>query len=171
MLNEFLEIFTQMSTLAIILFVAGFSLMLLEIFISAFGVFMFVGFVSITGGIVVRAILGATFFQVIAMTIVFGIVALLLFYCYIRVLEGREASRNGYVNQNTSVSSNPYEEYGHLLGLVGTVISECKPYGRAKIDRNRYEVVSDDGTYISKNTDVEVVDVDFDHIFVKTIKD
>lgn len=172
MLNELIGIFTQMSTLAIIFLVAGFALMLLEIFFPALGVFMFAGFASIIGGIITRSIQGVTFFQIVAMVVIFGLLALLLFYCYIRVLESGESRKTALVQHGVVKKySDPYEEFGYLLGLVGTIVSECKPYGKAKIDGRRYEVVSDDGTYIPKNIDVEVVDVDYDHIFVKSIMD
>lgn len=171
MLNEFVQIFTQMSSLAIIFLVAGFALMLLEIIFPALGMFMLTGVVCIIGGIVTRSIQGATFFQIVAMVVVFGVVALLLFYCCIKSLGSGESRKTALV-QNGVVTkySDPYEEFGHLLGLVGTIVAECKPYGKAKVDGNRYEVVSDDGTFIPKNADVEIVDVDYDHIFVKTIR-
>lgn len=167
MLNEFTQIFTEMSILTVILLVAGFSLMLLEIVFSAFGMFMLVGVVGIIGGVVTRAIQGATIFQIIAMVVIFGVVALILFYTYLKIVENKSA---GYVDNAVSTKyENPYEEFGYLLGLIGVSTTECKPYGKAKIDGKRYEVVSDDGSLIPKDVEVEVVDVDYDHIFVRTI--
>lgn len=171
MFNEFVEIFTQMSGLAIIFLVAGFSLMLLEIIFPALGMFMLTGVASIIGGVITRSVQGATFFQIVAMIVFFGVVALILFFFYIKSLESGISRKTALVQTGVATKyADPYEEFGYLLGLVGTVVSECKPYGKAKIDGKKYEVVSDDGTFIGKNIDVEVVDVDYDHIFVKTIK-
>ncbi len=171
MLEEILEIFTGMSTLVIIFFVAGFSLMLLEVIIPALGMFMFTGGVSVVGGIITRIIQGASFFQSVALIVMCIAVSFIFLFIYIRRLDaGKEKSalvQNGVVVTNYS---NPLEEFGHLIGFIGSTTSECRPFGKAKIEGEKYEVVSNDGTFIPKGSDVEVVDVDYDHIFVRVLK-
>ena len=56
-----------------------------------------------------------------------------------------------------------------MIGFYGVSISECRPYGKARIDGKCYTVISDDGRIIPRGVEVEVVDVDYDHIFVRVL--
>ena len=171
MLNEFAQIFTQMSTMVIILLIAGFSLMILEIFISGLGTFVFTGSLAVICGTVFRIIDGVTVFQGIALSLICIVLSFILISISINRTRNNRDKRSEYdESDNTTVYSDPFEENGHLIGFYGVSISECRPYGKAKIDGKRYTVISDDGNVIPKGSDIEVVDVDYDRMFVAIVR-
>ncbi len=171
MLTEFVEIFTNMSQLAAIFFIAGLFLMVLEIIIPTFSVLNFTGVICVIGGIITRSIQGVTFFQVAMMVLLALLVCGGLIAVYINMLDKK---KNALVQSDVTISEeykNPKLEYGHLLYQTGYITAACKPYGKANIEGQVFEVISNDGKYIVRGQDVRVVDVDFDHIFVEVIKE
>lgn len=172
MVEEFVAIFTQMTDLALIFFVAGSVLLLLELIFPVMGVFILTGIASYIGGVVTRAVQGASFYQIVLMLVLCGLVSVFVCWIYVKILD-KGANKTALVQNNVAVSGvyeNPHKEFGFLIGKTGVITAECRPFGRAEIENSHYEVVSDDGKFIIRGTDVVVTDVDFDHIFVKKIK-
>lgn len=54
-------------------------------------------------------------------------------------------------------------------GMTGTTLSELRPAGKATIEGKRADVIADNGTWISKNTAVEITHTAGNRIYVKEV--
>lgn len=171
MAQEIFDIFTHMHIVGIIALVLAMVCLILEIILSGFGIcgLLSCGFFVIA--CVTRLIQGTTTLQTVVLIIVMVIVIVsVAMFTAKAKKEGKFL--NALVNGSVAIPpeySDPEALYGHLIGKQGTLLTQCKPIGKASIEGQTYEVFAADNGYITKGAQVEVVSVDGESIFVERI--
>ena len=64
---------------------------------------------------------------------------------------------------------NELEQHLYKIGDKGTTVSELRPNGKAIFNGERIDVYST-GEYIARNTEVEIIKITHDKIFIKPVK-
>lgn len=157
---------------ALILFVVGLVLLLVELFlIPGFGVTGVSGIIAICFSIVM--VFGGIYsaLSAIASIITYSVIFLLLVYWWGPklkifdrfVLKEEMAADQGFV-------ANDNDAFDHLLNLEGIATSPCRPSGKVKIGDERYDAVSD-GDFIEKGSRIVVRKVDGNKIVVRQLVD
>lgn len=161
----------------IIIFIVGLVLLLIEIFyIPGFGLLGILGIILMIGSIFFGLIgdfpviseneISNALIQ-LAFSLVGSIVFLFILWRFLPgvpiwgrlVLSTSENQTEGFI-------SNP--DFSHLLGKKGKALTQLRPAGIALIENKRYDVLTE-GEFISKDEDVEVVEVTGSKIVVKKI--
>lgn len=161
----------------ILIFIVGLVLLLIEIFyIPGFGLLGILGIILMIGSIFFGLIgdfpviseneISNALVQ-LAFSLVGSIVFLFILWRFLPgvpiwgrlVLSTSENQTEGFI-------SNP--DFSHLLGKRGKALTQLRPAGIALIENKRYDVLTE-GEFISKDEDVEVVEVTGSKIVVKKI--
>lgn len=161
----------------ILIFIVGLVLLLIEIFyIPGFGLLGILGIILMIGSIFFGLIgdfpviseneISNALIQ-LAFSLVGSIVFLFILWRFLPgvpiwgrlVLSTSENQTEGFI-------SNP--DFSHLLGKRGKALTQLRPAGIALIENKRYDVLTE-GEFISKDEDVEVVEVTGSKIVVKKI--
>ncbi|MGI5893031.1 MAG: NfeD family protein [Candidatus Merdivicinus sp.] len=161
---DILEVFTNMSTWSIILFVIGFALVIFEMFNPGFGVPGALGIVSLIAGIIVTA---DTVEQGLLMgLVILVILAIMLTIVLYSASKGR-LSRTLILKESTSRESGftGTEDMDYLLGKQGVTCTPLRPAGCADLEGVRLDVVTH-GEFIEKGVDVTVIEVEGNRIVV-----
>lgn len=165
------HLFAYMAGLeALILFVAGLVMLLVEIFlIPGFGVTGVCGIIAICFSIVM--VFGGIYsaLTAIAAIITYSVIIAGLIYWWgpkLRVfdrfvLKEEMATDQGFVAVDNSA-------FDHLLNLEGIATSPCRPSGKIQIGDERYDAVSD-GDFIEKGARVVVRKVEGTRIVVRQL--
>ncbi|MDR0850528.1 MAG: hypothetical protein LBN07_03530 [Christensenellaceae bacterium] len=169
LLGEFATLFSEMPPASWITLVLGFVLLMVEFFIPGFGVCGILGLVSLTASVVLRAVYGGSFPQITIM------VALILAVCAIGFAIMISSSKKGFISKTpiiqkgTAVPTDYADmkaEEAELLGKKGTLVTSARPIGKVMLEgRGEIEVWAREGLLV-KGTDVVVVEVNTDKIFV-----
>jgi len=151
---------------SVVLFVAGFLLLLIEVFaIPGFGI------AGLSGIVMVFVAIGTAFASwyealvVILASIVISIIGLVLLARYLSrfeawgrfVLKTRATTEDGYV-------SGPSKE--DLIGAIGETVTMLRPAGVVRIDDRRIDAVSE-GVFLPAGVLVEVVDISGNRVVVR----
>lgn len=171
MAQEIFEIFTHMHIVGIIALVFAMVLLILELILTGFGVCGLVSCFFFVVACVTRLIQGTTTIQTIVVIVIMVVAVVSVAMFTIR------AKRNGtfhnlIINDDVAVPEDyddPYRIYGELIGKEGTLLTQCKPVGKANIEDNTYEVYAVNNGYITRGANIKVVDVEGDIIFVERI--
>jgi membrane-bound serine protease (ClpP class) len=160
------ELFQTIEPVALILFIVGMVLLLIEMFIPGFGIFGILGLVCLILCIVFQA---KTLTEGLLLLLIFSAIITLLGFLFGRslkkgwlyrstiVLKSAEAREDGYVAGN---------DYSRLLGRRGVSVTTLRPAGAAEFDGEKADVLTD-GEFLPAGTPVEVVRVEGSRIFVK----
>ena len=150
---------------ALILFIAGLLLMMVEAFVPGFGVFGGGGLISTFVSIVlsansmeagIRMLLVAIFLTVI---ILFFVIRHLSRKGVLRrfILDNSESKEEGYVAT---------ESQEELVDKTGKALTPLRPAGSALIDDQRIDVVTE-GDYIDQDSKIKVVQVEGSRVIVR----
>ena len=165
----FLEIFTQMNWIAIVLLSVGFVFFIVEVFVPGFGFFGITGTLAIIAGVVVRIVQGASIEQSLTLILlVLGAICLGFIFIIISAKYGI-LGRTGLVENKSTLSSDynrPTKELRKLVGKSGKTISNLSLGGQAKIAGKIYDVVSI-SSYIEKGSNIKVVEIKDNTIMVR----
>jgi len=165
------HLFAYMAGLeALILFVVGMALLLVEAFvIPGFGITGVSGIIAVCFSIVM--VFGGIYsaLTAIASIITYSVIITGLVYWWgpkLRVfdrfvLKEEMAPEQGFVATEANI-------YDHLLNLEGIATSPCRPSGKIQIGDERYDAVSD-GDFIEKGARVVVRKVDGQKIVVRQV--
>ena len=166
---EFIEIFTQMSWVVVLLLSVGVVFMLVEMFVPGFGFFGITGTLSLIAGVVVRICDGLNVTQSIAlclfMLVFFVIITLLMVGGVKRGLLGK----SGLFERRTSIPQDYNEisrQYKKLVGKSGKAVTKIDLAGKAKINGKVYDVMSIN-SYIEEGQHVKVVEIKDNTIMVR----
>ncbi|WNM60006.1 NfeD family protein [Candidatus Nitrospira allomarina] len=152
----------------------GLILVGLEIFvIPGFGIAGILGIMALMGGLGLSLIgTGATWdFMLsalgqVAFSILVAILATLLLLRYFpRLPFGRRLILETNLQAQEGYESSPAEDH-RWLGKQGVAVSDLRPSGIARFDRERVDVVSD-GTFIDAGQPLEVVRIDGNRVVVR----
>jgi len=165
----FLEIFTQMHWIAIILLCVGFVFFIVEVFVPGFGFFGITGIISIIAGVVFRIVQGTTIEQ--ALTLILLVLgAILLGFIFILIsAKCGILGRTGLVENKSTLSADynkPDREIRKLIGKSGKAISNLSLGGQAKIKGKIYDVMSI-SSYIEAGANIKVVAIKNNTIMVR----
>ena len=153
---------------ALLMFVVGIVLLLVEAFMPGFGLFGLAGLVGVIVAIVLAA--ASTTLGVYMVLISFalaGVAGYLAYHYFKRIgaLRNFILSYSATREQGYSTS----RDYRPLLGKKGQAATPLRPSGAVIIDGKRYDTVSE-GAYIQKDEPVKVVQVEGYRIVVRKIE-
>lgn len=165
---DILEVFTNLSTWSVILFILGFLLVIVEMFNPGFGVPGALGIVFLIVGVIVTA---ETVEQGIFMgVIILAILAVMLTIVLYSASKGR-LSKELILKDATDRQSgfSGTEDMKYLLGKSGKAVTPLRPAGCADLDGVRLDVVTR-GEFIDKDVPVTVIEVEGNRIVVEPAK-
>ncbi|KMK75950.1 NfeD family protein [Alkalihalobacillus pseudalcaliphilus] len=153
---------------AILLFVVGVILILIEIFIAGFGLFGILGIISILAGMLMGGYSTAHMLISIVIAIVVTAVAAIILFRYFGdkgpwrkvVLQAATTAEEGYISNVTR---------NDLIGGIGEALTPLRPSGTAQIGEEFLDVVTE-GRYIEQGTKVQVVKTSGSRIVVREKK-
>ena len=159
---EFIELISNISILSIILFIAGISLIIVELYSPGFGAPGITGLLCLI--ICIFVTVQSVMQGIILTGIFFAIIIILFIIFFVLLSKGRVP--NKLVLKESEVGFSGAEDMNFLLGKVGTVVSTCRPAGNVDFDGVKLDVVSR-GEFIEKGITVEVIEIEGNRIVVK----
>ena len=166
---DLMVIFTQMSWIAALLLILGAVFILIEAFVPGFGFFGIGGTLSIVAGVIVRICQGLNIEQ--SMALILFVLAIFVVAGLVFVFSARYGalSRSGLFEKKSTLDKDYNKadrEIRKLLGKSGKSITRLDMAGKAKIRGKVYDVISIN-TYIESGSNVKVVDIKDNQIFVR----
>lgn len=151
--------------LGIILFIAGFILIGVEMVVPGFGVPGISGIVCLVAGVFLTAdtVVEGAFITVIVLALLGAMMAVIVWMLSRGkihspiILEEEQKKDEGYIS---SVDLN------YLLGKKGVAETDLRPTGIGNFEGVHFDVLSE-GMYISKGTDLEIIKVNGSKLIVK----
>lgn len=165
---ELVGLLTNLSLIAIICFVAGFALVVVEMFHPGFGAPGIMGGILLVLGVIMTAqsILQAFILLLIIMAILGAALALVLQSAAkgrlnrILILHEAQKKEDGYIGT---------EDLNYFLGQIGNTVTILRPAGTADFSGIKLDVVSE-GEFIPRDTKVKIIKVQGRRIVVKECK-
>lgn len=158
-------LFTEMGWVSAVLLTIGIAFAAVEVFVPGFGVWGITGSICVVLGIVARMIEGGSVAQLFVLIFMVLILFTLLFLIMIRSARHGILSKTAIVEMGVSIKDTVNEKDA-LVGKLGKTTTILRPVGKIEIDGVSYSALTEDG-YINPNTDIEVVKVEGENIFVK----
>ena len=167
----FLEFFTEMSWIVILLLGIATILGVAESLTPGFGVCGTGSVLFAVASIVLEGVFTKSLFAVLFIFVIILVLGLILFAIFVfsarkghlkktPIIESKSTIPEDYVKNN---------EKRILVGRVGVVVSECKPVGKATFDGDEFTVISKNKN-LSVGKLVVVEEVRDNLIFVKELK-
>jgi len=160
-MQEFLDIFAVINTVALIMFITGLLLLVVEIFIPGFGIAGISGIILLVLAAVIQA---KNITQALILIVLIGLIVgavLLIFF--------RSASK-GTLYKSDIVLKEKSNEVKNIAevqpGDIGTSLTTLRPAGMALINGIKYDVISQ-GDFITKDMPVKVISVEGNKIIVR----
>ncbi len=151
--------------LAIILFIAGFTLLAVEVVIPGFSIPGIGGIVCLVVGVFLAA---DSFLEGVLITLVVLVLLAVMFVILLSllssgklkspiVLQEEQKSNKGFISSN---------DLQYLLGKEGTASTDLRPSGRGDFDGVEFDVISD-GKYINKGSPLVIYKVQGSKLVVR----
>ncbi len=141
--------------IAIILFIAGFILIGIEMFAPGFGWPGTIGIICFVGGVF---LVSESFVQGVIVSLIVAAICGLLFWIIMRLLaKGKLKSPlilKDEMNDNSGYVGN--RGLSGMVGAVGTAVTDMRPTGVARFGDDELDVVSS-GKFILKGSEIEVI--------------
>ncbi|TQR46051.1 nodulation efficiency protein NfeD [Paenibacillus popilliae] len=151
----------------IVLFIIGLILLALELFIPSFGILGILGSLSLITGVVRAA--NDTADALMSLGIAFA-AALVVVIIVVRVFKHRGIWNKFILRDSLTTDEGYVSNINHteLLGKTGRALTTLRPSGTALIGDIKYDVVTDGG-FISRDEEIEVVEVEGVRIVVRSL--
>lgn len=153
--------------IGIILFIAGFILLGIEMVIPGFGVPGVSGIICLLVGIFLTA--DTIEEGIIILLIILALLGVMLAIILKLLASGKLKSpiilKDELTTENGFISSN---DLNYLLGKKGTATTDLRPAGRGNFDGVEFDIMSE-SQYISKDTAIEIYKVEGSKLIVKEI--
>ncbi len=124
-----------------LMFLLGMGLLIIELYVPDFGAIGIVGFIAMAVAIYLKV---GDFTELVYLLIASLAVGIIVIVYFLR--SGKELNISpGFILTEALTSEKGYsseKNYGFLLNEHGTVVSDLRPVGRAKIGEEIYEVIS-----------------------------
>lgn len=124
-----------------LMFLLGMGLLIIELYVPDFGAIGIVGFIAMAVAIYLKV---GDFTELVYLLIASLAVGVIVIVYFLR--SGKELNISpGFILTEALTSEKGYsseKNYGFLLNEHGTVVSDLRPVGRAKIGEEIYEVIS-----------------------------
>ena len=170
--GEFVNLFTQMHWVVVLLLCLGIAFCIVEAIVPGFGFFGITGILCEIGGIVVHAVISGSVAQVFFLVLLIVLVVGLLFLIFIRSAKYGLLAKSALVENKPSIPNDYKEkaekELAKLIGQEGLTLTECKPVGKIRIGQNSYEAQSR-GMLIQKGEVIKVVAIEDARIMIDKI--
>ncbi len=159
------EALTNMSTLAMIVFIVGMILVAIEMFIPGFGVAGGVGVLCLFLGVILTA---KTLAQGLILSAVILVILAVLLAVLLRSATRGRLSRALILKDRTDAASgfSGTDDLRTLVGHTGTALTVLRPSGTADFNGVRLDVVTR-GEFVEPGTPLEVVEVEGNRIVVR----
>lgn len=152
----------------ILLLIAGFVLVGIEMVLPGFSVPGVSGIICLVGGIFLLAdsVMSAVIITIVVLALLGILMAVLLWLMSHGklkssiVLEDEQKKTEGYISSS---------DLQYLLGRQGVAATDLRPAGIAKIDDIKFDVMSE-GNYISAGTKVEIIRVEGAKLVVRELE-
>ncbi|MDO5336282.1 MAG: NfeD family protein [Eubacteriales bacterium] len=158
-----------LTILGILLLVAGFILVGIEMVLPGFSVPGVSGIICLVAGIFLLAdsVMEGVFITVIVLAVLGVLMALILWLLSkgrLRspiILDEEQKKTEGYLSSS---------DLNYLLGKRGAARTDLRPSGIAQIDGVDFDVISQ-GNYISRDSQIEIIKVEGSKLIVKKIEE
>ncbi|MCX7749389.1 MAG: hypothetical protein N2645_21225 [Clostridia bacterium] len=166
---EILNIFSNMNWLLALCFIAGFALVVFEMFHPGIGAPGVIGGILLLTGVIITA---KTVLQAVIM------LAVILAVLGIALTAVLNSATKGHLSRTLILNETLKKEYGYVgtedleffLGKEGSTTTVLRPSGTAVFEGVKLDVVSE-GEFIPENKKVRIVKVEGRRIVVKELKE
>ena len=169
--EELVKLTTQTSWIVIILLIVGIISCFVEAIVPGFGFFGIFGILCEIGGIVLHAIFSGSIIQVFIIVVILALVFTLLFLIFIRSAKYGLLGKSALIENKTAIPTDYSEigknEHADLIGKQGTLITECKPIGKMKIEDKVFDVLSNE--IIGSGSEVVVTSIENNVIYITKV--
>lgn len=170
--GEFVNLFTQMHWVVVLLIALGFVFCLIEAAVPGFGVFGILGLTAEVAGVITHAFISGSAAQVFWLLLIVSLATFILFLLFIRSAKYGLLAKSALVENKSSIPADYKEkaenELKPLLGMEGLTLTECHPVGKIRIGQNTYEAQSKT-TIIQKGEVIKVVAIEDARIMIDKI--
>lgn len=166
--SSFARLFTEMSPLAIVLFVLGIIFCAIEMFVPGFGFFGISGVIMIVAGIIVRLIGGGDAMMFLYMIIISFVLFFLMFFVISRAITKGRLGKTTIFNIGTAVPEDKTEgtkDFSQYLNQEGSSETVLRPVGKARFGDAVVDVVARDG-FIAEGEQIVCVEVEGQRVVV-----
>lgn len=163
-------LFETISTVSVILFIAGIVLLLIELFVPGFGIFGGLGLIALVLCIVFQA---KTLLEALILFLIISAIVVALALIAARSLRRGWLYRSSIVLKDAEEKEQGYvanQDRSHFVGKVGKSLTTLRPAGTALFDGEKVDVVTD-GAFIPSGVSVEVVRIMGPSIIVRQLED
>jgi membrane-bound ClpP family serine protease len=158
-----------LTILGMMLLIAGFILVGIEMVLPGFSVPGISGIICLVAGVF---LLADTFVEGVFITVVvlaiLGIIMAVVLWFFSKgkmksplILKEEQKRTNGYLSSS---------DLNYLLGRQGIAMTDLRPAGVVKIDGINFDVITG-GDYISKGSSIEIIKVEGAKLIVKNMED
>lgn len=157
----------------IILYVLGMIFLLVEIFMPGFGVFGVLGIISFLAGIVLRILSGGGVLEILLVIVVGVVLLIIAMNCTVKSAQSGRLSKSALIlNQNAMPEGKTAgtNDYIFLIGKLGETTTLLRPVGKAIIDGQLFEVISENSDIIERGEKIIVTAVEGQRIIVEMAK-
>ncbi len=160
-----LELFQGLNLLFLPLFLVGTILLIVEMFTPGFGAAGIAGIVCFIAAVIVgaRNMAQALFLTGIALIIIGVIAGIFIWLVSSGKLPSPLVLKNSAKKEEGFISG---KDNSYLIGKTGVTLTALRPAGKAKIEGQDYDVVSN-GEFINAETEIEIISADSNRIAVK----
>jgi len=165
---EFLNLFTNISILSLILFIVGIGLLIVEMFEPGFGFFGAFGIVALIVCVFVTA---ETVAQGLILTAIFFVILLIMLGIFLALVSKGRLPGKMILKESETLEQgfSGTEDMSYLMGKTGEVVTICRPVGNVDFDGVKLEVVTQ-GEFIQKGETVEVIEIEGNRVVVRKLK-
>ncbi len=156
--------------LPIILYIIGFVLIIIELFLPSMGLIGILGIISFAAGIVLRIIGLASALEIVLTIVVFIVLLALAIGTAIKSAKSGRISRSAlilYQSNNNKEKATDVTDFSVLLGKVGTTTTFLRPIGKAKFGTATVEVINNDNQIVEVGEEVKVIAIEGQKIIVE----
>lgn len=154
----------NMPAIALIVFIVGMVLLVIEMFHPGFGVAGGIGILLLFVGVILTARIVVQ--GIIMSAVILALLAVLLVILLRSAAKGR-LSRTLVLRERTDAASgfSGTEDLRALVGKTGTALTTLRPSGTADFDGVRFDVVTR-GEFLKVGTPIEIIEVEGNRIVV-----
>ena len=166
--SSFARLFTEMSPVAIVLFVVGIIFCAIEMFVPGFGFFGISGIVLVVAGIIVRLVFGGDAMMFLYMVLIFFALFFLMFFVLSRAITKGRLGKTTLFNPDPAVPEGKTEgtkDFSQYLNQEGTTDTALHPVGKAKFGNDVVDVVARNG-FIGEGEAIVCVEVEGQRVVV-----
>ena len=166
--SSFVRLFTEMSPIAIVLFVLGIIFCAIEMFVPGFGFFGISGVIMVVAGIIVRLLYNGDAMMFLYMVLIAFALFFLMFFVLSRAINKGKLGKTSIFNDGTAVPVDKTEgtkDFSQYLNESGSAVTALHPVGNVKFGLDVVDVVARDG-FIDEGAEVVCVQVEGQRVVV-----